>query len=1444
MNRTLKTIRAAVAAAAAFAGLGLSAATINIDANASVDELVVTEDTELVVASGATYTVKKLSGGDFKLVKTGAGGLTLATGTTPSTFTGSLYVSNGVFKVSGQEPFGPVNEAGTSKVYLHNGPTLGYANNSVVFDGQTSSKPIDVIIGVGSNTTFLQFSNTNEFKGAVHWLAGKGTCMPRFDAFSETTFAGGWTLDYAVQLLFYANANKADSAARVIVKDYPVVATNGAFSGRWYNGKSGEDINGDGGHLIFKVGGNKIKNLGDASHYTFAGCTIELDCADNIIDLDKGTSTTFSSSYHLGGSFIDVCGHDQTIMSLVSKVSDTKWGGLDSQSGFRNSGLTPGTIRVKQMSNATSALGCFDDVNFVKEGNKTLTFTNAAWQTTGSITVNLATLAFKDGASARQAHAVSVTSGATFSIEDGDTFGEQVELSVDGKLSFSAGVVTQTVATLTLGGVRQTPGLYEADGTRIVGGAVRALYRRICKGDFTVPAGETFVIDGETGVFDLTSITLGAGATLDVRDASVLPAHMLALALADATATVRIAAGETLSVASLSVAGARQPVVGTYRKGDLAFLDGDGAFAADAQPVDELYLSEDTTVTVPAGAELHVKTLAGGAYTLTKAGEGALVLGLITNADVNISVAAGTLATEMVENPADEIAKATLHLDANDLGTSTTVEENGTNFVTTWKSTVGSAAFTTAAGRPSPYVNRNYRNGLDVVDFGTQYNPDYPELNGYGAALSRSGYESYYQAFFVWADNEEDIQRPIPAGCDPSKGFKGGSFADLSNYGRGFGGNGEGFALASSGFARFTQGRFYMDGCLLQAGGSSDTFYATRAMTGLHVLELSNTTGTKYPADIGGIGGRDSAPYGGVRVGEILTVPTTTDADGNVVPTWDELALARIRGYLNAKWLGHQRIGTLTLAAGAKLALADSGLVAKNLNLEGDAELTQTGNARFGAEKMGTSDGRLKVSDGVFDVLAGIACVVPPVDFGAATDPQYRFDGSQSLDTLSGMETLNKTGSGVVRATLIDGGVRSVDVREGALAMRPLDVKGTASHFDASAAATLTLVAGDGGTNYVSKWSDLKGGSALNTVAADVKMDVDSTRTFPRPFLNAGFQNGLNVIDFGTYCGAANPSGYGAALDLKDASANNRDYFAVFADRPEVKDIQAADGKDFNGPAILGDTNNYWKRGTGGNGKGFKLYASNVRDQIANGPTCVDGTAVTPKGYVVPDGFHVFDGHVTDDSDEKAVGWFRYVGRFSKDWSGGVRLGEIITFPTTQPDWKRNAVRSELMGKWLNLASPIAGATYDTFAVRAGAAADYSRLTVEATNAVVAGTLVAQCLRPVGTLSLDGGRVDGELALADGVTLAADLTSETWAPLKASSASVLGGGRLRIRATDAMAVPGTRVKLIDGAVSGASVSGWKGTVEGVSAETRVKLVGAEDGLYAEFKAIGTLLIVR
>lgn len=1443
MNRTLKTIRAAVAAAAAFAGLGLSAATINIDAKASVDELVVTEDTELVVASGVTYTVKKLSGGDFKLVKTGAGGLTLATGTTPSTFTGSLYVSNGVFKVSGQEPFGPVNAAGTSKVYLHSGPTLAtpYTDGSIVFDGLVTSKPIEALVGGGGNNRkqiHVSKSVSNEFCSAVTFVHN-GTLAMRLYASSITVFSGGLEDGGATQLIMGADSSTSDSGARLIFKDKPLVST-GTFTTRWNTQwGSGLDANNIGGHIVFRVGGNKVKYLGSDGVYTYAGCVVELDCADNVFDTSYCSYLSLSSSYQ-DYAYFDLCGHDQTINYLIGGQRY----GCCPNSGFINTGSSPAAIEVLQNSAQTVGIGCFDNVDFIKSGSKSLTFTNAQWQTTGHITVKSNTLAFKDGATARKAQKASVETGATLSLESGETFGDRVELSLNGKLSFSAGVVTQTVATLTLGGIRQAPGLYEADGTRIVGGAVRALYRRICRGDFTVSAGETFVIDGETGVFDLTSITLGAGATLDVQDASMLPAHTLALALADATATVRIAAGETLSVASLSVAGERQPVVGTYRKGDLAFLDGDGALAADAQPVDELYLSEDTTVTVPAGAKLLVRALTGGAYTLTKDGEGELVLGLITNADVNISVAAGTLATEMVENPAEEIAKATLHLDANDLGTSTTVEENGTNFVTTWKSTVGSAAFATVAGRPSPYVNRNYRNGLDVVDFGTQYNPDYPELNGYGAALSRSGYESYYQAFFVWADNEEDIQRPIPAGCDPSKGFKGGSFADLSNYGRGFGGNGEGFALASSGFARFTNGRFYLDGRLLQAGGSLDTFYATRAMTGLHVLELSNTTGTQYPADIGGIGGRNAAPYGGVRVGEILTVPTTTDADGNVVPTWDELALARIRGYLNAKWLGHQRIGTLTLAAGAKLALADSGLVAKNLNLEGDAELTQTGNARFGAEKMGTSDGRLKVSDGVFDVLAGIACVVPPVDFGAATDPQYRFDGSQSLDALGGMETLNKTGSGVIRATLIDGGVRSVDVREGTLTVRPLDVKGTASHFDASATATLTLVAGDGGTNYVSKWSDLKGGSALNTVAASVKMDVDSTRTFPRPFLNAGFQNGLNVVDFGTYCGAANPSGYGAALDLKDASANNRDYFAVFADRPEVKDIQAADGKDFNGPAILGDTNNYWKRGTGGNGAGFKLYASNVRDQIANGPTCVDGTAVTPKNYVVPDGFHVFDGHVTDDSDTAAVGWFRYVGRFSKDWSGGVRLGEIITFPATQPDWKRNAVRSALMGKWLNLASPIAGATYDAFAVRAGATADYSRLTVEATNAVVAGTLVAQCLRPVGTLSLDGGRVDGELALGDGLTLVADLTDPAWAPLKASSASVLGDGRLRIRATDEIAVVGTRVKLIDGAVSATGVSGWKGTVEGVSAETRVKLVGAEDGLYAEFKATGMLLIVR
>lgn len=376
--------------------------------------------------------------------------------------------------------------------------------------------------------------------------------------------------------------------------------------------------------------------------------------------------------------------------------------------------------------------------------------------------------------------------------------------------------------------------------------------------------------------------------------------------------------------------------------------------SADGLVEDVHTLSSDETISVAAN-EVHViSNLYGGAYTLTKRGEGTLVLGLVTNPAVTVQLESGTLASIPVPSPSNLLYNAKLHIDAIN-SSMTLASSGGTNFISKIADARPAAATTKTTFPPlnaerKPWVRENFENGMRVIDMGTLYSTEYPELeNGHGGAIKCNTEQSNCtQVFIVWADNEDDVSRVLPTGCE--EGYVGPCLFAANNvsFTRGLGGGNVRFPLASQVADRISKGTLRIDGALVSAGDASK-FKSYTAPKGLHVFELS-VSAPSSALKIGGFGCRydgttKTNPYGGMVLAEAI-------AAGNKNYAYDESDMARIRGYLTTKWLKCQRIGNLKInaASGAKVEFSETGFVADRLEFAGRTDLALGSYSKIGSD--------------------------------------------------------------------------------------------------------------------------------------------------------------------------------------------------------------------------------------------------------------------------------------------------------------------------------------------------------------------------------------------------------------------------------------------------------------------------------------------------------------
>ena len=401
---------------------------------------------------------------------------------------------------------------------------------------------------------------------------------------------------------------------------------------------------------------------------------------------------------------------------------------------------------------------------------------------------------------------------------------------------------------------------------------------------------------------------------------------------------------------------------------------------------EEVVLSADTTINVPAGQTNHIEFLLGGSHKITKTGAGRLEIGIVTNNSVMFDVQAGTLA---FTNPRTiTLTNTVMHLDASLASSLVTTSAGGTNFVTRWNDADGGSRYaTTRSGRPNPYVAEKRANGIDMVDFGSLWsdadcNEDGDDAaryttvlqSGYGAAMDFSSAVSGTWEYFWVAQDWSNIRNLISGSQTAITGP-----TVLGHYmnqaARGLGCNGTFPTLLSQNVSSTGWSWNYLINATTGSSWSGilpeaqvnvvNHSSGSSAVQSLDSLAYARTVSFgPYQSD--GKTGRTTC--GGLRIGEVYLFNCKLSGQERALLNW---ALVR-------KWRG-MSAGAVTVASGATLALAGHGTTASSVTIADGGRLELALDPGF-SDSSFTSATALTLSGG--GTLVVDASAIRPADFG------------------------------------------------------------------------------------------------------------------------------------------------------------------------------------------------------------------------------------------------------------------------------------------------------------------------------------------------------------------------------------------------------------------------------------------------------------------------------
>ena len=318
------------------------------------------------------------------------------------------------------------------------------------------------------------------------------------------------------------------------------------------------------------------------------------------------------------------------------------------------------------------------------------------------------------------------------------------------------------------------------------------------------------------------------------------------------------------------------------------------------------------------------------------------------------------------------------------------------------------------------------------------------------------------------------------------------------------------------------------------------------------------------------------------------------------------------------------------------------------------------------------------------------------------------------IDKITGKRgTITKTGEGTLCVKRLLNRNVSLDVKEGRLffdRQMPRVCADAFFHVDASRADTLELEERNG-TNFVSRWSDVRG----NGLFATNCLSGPSWRYNPesrRAFISDVRQNGLPVVDFGpimfkAYTNAVGEAlGYGATMIWSKTCTNVHEVYEVISDTPEVATIpnDYPQFKDKDGiwatsflSSSLDRAGNYRER-LGSNPYPNVFYDNSNNNGWLFGGVYHNGALKSPNAYgksgkfSAGAGFQLLGFTTREQNAEK--GHADYAARlnsFARDYNttfGGQRLAEYLVFTNRLDSADRTSLQNYLNSKWRGGASP------------------------------------------------------------------------------------------------------------------------------------------------------------
>lgn len=812
--------------------------------------------------------------------------------------------------------------------------------------------------------------------------------------------------------------------------------------------------------------------------------------------------------------------------------------------------------------------------------------------------------------------------------------------------------------------------------------------------------------------------------------------------------------------------------------------------------VDELFLSSAQTLEVNAGDTYEIG-LVRGSGLLTKTGGGALKVYCVAEGGVQIAVSEGSLAFGFEQLPV-AASNAWFRVDASDMSTMTVVEEGGTNFVTRWNDANGGSRYATPCTtskdwRPNPetrrpFLRNGFQNGRAVVDFGSYLRSELKDQGRYGAAMHWSEACTAVREVFIVVSDTEDLVGLSSSLAGP---FLLGH-SDEYNFHRGMMYSG-GTALIyeyNSHTANLRNDKWRLDGRPLSSPSGATL------PSGFHVVNMRATDNVKASS----FAHDREIAYGGQRLAECLVFDSELSDSDRI----------RIQAYLSMKWRSAP-IASLSMADGTTLDLGqgtrlsiDSFSVSGTATLMRDGEVVSTLSDKNAANVLISSDAAIS-ADGV----------VKGSRWAFLSDGRVSVSDSANLDAVSAAGKFIKEGSGdLVVCRAMDS--QDIVVAEGNLTVSPLMSQSSFFHVDASDSSTMETVL-ENGTNFVTRWNDAVGGSCH----ADSSSYTSSWRSSPetrRPFLRVNPQNGLSIVDFGSYLTSTVSDGYGAAMDWSETCTEIREVFLVVADTEDLIGLRSKySGKDINGPFLLGHNNgvyNFHRATIYGDGHPVFLK-SNASAGLRNGVCWLDTRTVTPTSAAFPDN----NLHVVNFQSMNNVA----ANAFARDRNlafGGMRIAECVVFTSAADVSESERLRKQLLVKWLaSNEANVFDYQYRDVTVAAGSRAAFPYAGVSAS----------------GTLSI-GGTIEAVRVSANAIAVSSECAAVTGKLVLPETGTV--------SLSDFGAAANTTVKILSaGSVScSGRMRGWR-AVGDIAERFNVVFTAESDGLYATFKPKGMVIRV-